>query len=107
MKKNHTRAEIAHWIERILDETNIYSREAYIDQIIPDEVLKQCDDYDVLWAADQYGFIIKKCPRDHVNYKANGVWRKPEGTLAMRLYFHVPLVKELCPDCEREHSETY
>ena len=86
-----------------ISHTGVNPRKKTIDQIIPDEVLYQCDEQDVLSVASEYKCIIVEChtcPPDDKKYKANGKWTKPadEG-----LRFEVSRAENLshtqCPDC--------
>ncbi len=103
----YTRQDLADWIERILDETDTDTREKCIDEVIPEYALKKCYDDDVLWAAAQYGFIVRKCPERHMpTFKANGKWVEADLTLRTMLHRYRPVIKQPCPKCEREYSET-
>ncbi len=100
MKEQYTRQELEHWIDRVTAVMNIDPERELIQNIIPDEVLKRCNDNDVVEAAAEKGCMVYRCYMDGRNFRANGKWVE-SNRLGLNLSAYRNLNTSLCPECER------
>ncbi len=104
MENSYTRQELEHWIDRVAAVMDIDPERELIESMIPDDVLKRCNDNDVIEVAAKKGCIVYRCYMDRVNFRANGKWVESEG-IGSNLASYRNLSKGLCPKCEGELLE--
>lgn len=101
MKAKYDLEELKELVAVTLDGTGIDPASERIDTLIPDGILHQYNPKDVLKAAVSSGLMIAQCSfRDQ--YRANGVWMKPDAELEKYLAGYKRLSHTLCPDCLRD-----
>ncbi len=88
-------------VDVTLSGTGICPSSTFIDRIIPDIILHDYDPKYVVDVADDRGFGITKCCMGP-EYKANGVWVKPDERLSSKLYGNKGISHGFCPEHERE-----
>ena len=101
MNAQYTKQELAELVDVTLDGTGINPENELIDRIIPDIILHQYAPQDVIEVANDKGFRIVKCSMCE-EYKANGVWVKPDENLRSRLYENKRASHGFCPEHEKE-----
>lgn len=85
------------------DGTKIDPRWKSIDGVIPDSMLHEYDDKDVLRVAVRYGFIVWKCPTDR-SFKANGKWIEVDRDTADEISRQGNLNHATCDRCYSSYS---
>ena len=101
MNTQYTKQELAELIDVILDGTKINPSSEFIYELIPDRILHQYTPQDIVEVANDKGFKITKCSIGQ-EYKANGVWVKPDERLSFKLNENKGVSHGLCPEHEKE-----
>jgi hypothetical protein len=101
MDAQYTKQELAVLVDVTLDGTGICPSSEFIDRVIPDTILHQYDPQNVVEVAHDKGFRIVECCMGP-EYKADGIWIKPDERLSYKLHGNKGTSHGFCPEHERE-----